>query len=218
MASVLIAPSLLACDFGQVKSEVERCRQAGADLLHLDFMDGQFVPNLSFGFPVTAAVASDFPDLPLDVHLMVENPDTYLERLAELKVSQVSVHWETCPHLHRTLQTIRGLGMRAGVAFNPHTPLQGLEHVHDLVDNIIIMTVNPGFGGQKFLASALPKVQQARQMVNTWGSKITICVDGGVNAQTGSQCVQAGADLLVAGSYLFRASNMKQALTALRPS
>lgn len=218
MSPVLVAPSLLACDFGRVHQEIDRCQSAGADLLHLDFMDGQFVPNLSFGFPITAAVAKQFPNFQLDVHLMVETPDTYLERLAELNVSQVSVHWETCPHLHRTLQTIRTLGMRAGVAFNPHTPLEGLEHVHDLVDNIIIMTVNPGFGGQKFLTSALPKIRQARQLVNGWGSEVTVCVDGGVNAQTGRQCVEAGADLLVAGSYLFGASDMKQALAALRPS
>lgn len=215
--SLKIAPSLLACDFGHMNAEVQRCLDGGADLMHLDFMDGNFVPNLSFGFPITAALAKAFPNLELDVHLMVSNPDTYLERLAELKAYQVSVHWETCPHLHRTLQTIRSLGMRAGVALNPHTPVSGLNSVSELVDNILIMTVNPGFGGQKFIESTLDKIQQAHQLAQSWGRQVMISVDGGVNQVTGPRCVEAGADLLVAGSYLFGADDLPAAVRALRP-
>lgn len=199
-----------------MESEVARCLEAGADLLHLDFMDGHFVPNLSFGFPITKALAQSFPEVELDVHLMVENPDTYLDRLAELGCYQVSVHWETCPHLHRTLGRIRELGMKAGVAFNPHTPLNGLKHVSEFLDNVLIMTVNPGFGGQSFIESTVSKIESAHKLVSTFPAPVTISVDGGVNAETGALCRSAGATLLVAGSYLFKAPDMSQAVEALR--
>jgi ribulose-phosphate 3-epimerase len=214
---VLVAPSILACDFSNMAFDLGRTLEAGADLLHLDFMDGHFVPNLSFGFPIAQAVASAFPKVRLDVHLMVTNPDDYLERLAELKVYQVSVHWETCPNLHRTLQRIRQLGMRAGVAVNPHTPLQGLEYLSEHLDNILVMTVNPGFGGQSFLAEVLPKVSAARDFGDKLGGIFHVSVDGGINAETGLRCREAGADLLVAGSYLFGAANLAGAIDALRP-
>ncbi len=215
-SSVLIAPSLLACDFSNVRGDVDRMLSAGADLFHMDFMDGHFVPNLSFGFPVTQAVARAFPDLKLDVHLMVTNPDEYLDRLAEMGVYQVSVHWESCPNLHRTLQRIRSLGMRAGVAYNPHTPIQGVEYLLEQLDNLLIMTVNPGFGGQSFLSEMLPKIRHARALSEQFGGRLTVSVDGGVNGTTGPDCVAAGANLLVAGSYLFDASNLADAITGLR--
>ncbi len=213
---VLIAPSLLACNFAKLGEDVERVTKAGADLLHMDFMDGHFVPNLSFGFPITQAVTQTFPDLKLDVHLMVTNPDEYLEKLAELGAYQVSVHWETCPNLHRTLQRIRGLGMKAGVAYNPHTPIQGVEYLLEHLDNILIMTVNPGFGGQSFLTEMLPKIRQARSTAESLGASLTVSVDGGINGKTGPACVSAGADLLVAGSYLFDSSTLAEAIQGLR--
>lgn len=214
---LLVAPSILACDFSRMAASIESILSAGADLLHLDFMDGHFVPNLSFGFPIAQAVARAFPKVRLDVHLMVTNPDDYLERLAKLECYQVSVHWETCPNLHRTLQRIRGLGMKAGVAFNPHTPLQGLEFLSEHLDNVLIMTVNPGFGGQSFLPEVLPKVRAAREFAEQRSMAMHVGVDGGINAETGPLCARAGADLLVAGSYLFEADDPAVSIAALRP-
>lgn len=211
-----IAPSLLACDFARVEAEVERCMQAGADGLHLDLMDGHFVPNLSFGFPVIAGVAKHFPSLKLDTHLMVTNPEDYIERLADLGVYQISVHWEACPHLHRILSHIRSLGIRAGVAFNPHTPMEGVRHVMDLVDCLLIMTVNPGFGGQSFLHSQLPKIRQAREFADSVSHHVYVAVDGGVDSETAPLCRESGADLMVAGSYLFKANDMGESLSKLR--
>ncbi len=197
--------------------DVSRLLESGADLLHLDFMDGHFVPNLSFGFPITQALAESFPGVALDVHLMVSNPDDYLERLAELKVYQVSVHVEVCQNLHRTLQRIRQLGMKAGLAFNPHTPLVGLEYLREVLDSLLIMTVNPGFGGQKFLSETLPKIAHARRLSDEYDAGWVVGVDGGINAKTGPLCQKAGADFLVAGSYLFGAQEPKSAIAALRP-
>jgi ribulose-phosphate 3-epimerase len=214
----LVAPSILACDFSRMTEDIERTLKAGADLLHLDFMDGHFVPNLSFGFPIAEAVAKTFPQVRLDVHLMVTNPDDYLERLATLRCYQVSVHWETCANLHRTLQRIRQLGMRAGVAFNPHTPVQGLEFLREHLDNVLIMTVNPGFGGQSFLPEVVSKIEAARAFATAQGINMHISVDGGINAETGILCANAGADLLVAGSYLFQATDLPGAIAALRPA
>ena len=214
--STLIAPSLLAADFCDLGGDVQRCLGSGADFLHLDFMDGSFVGNLSFGFCVTEAVRQRFPNAQLDVHLMVERPEAYLARLSELQVQMVSVHWETCPHLHATLQQIKDLGMRSGVAFNPHTPIDGLKHVLDLVDNILVMTVNPGFGGQKFIASQLGKIEQARAMADAVEHDVWVSVDGGVNKLTASQCRSAGANYLVAGSFLFRHSDLAAGIKSLR--
>lgn len=213
---VLVAPSLLACDFSRMGQEISRMLDAGADLLHLDFMDGHFVPNLSFGFPLAEAVARQFPQLKLDVHLMVTNPDDYLDRLAELGAYQVSVHWETCPNLHRTLQRIQNLGMRAGLAYNPHSPLLGVEYLQQYLDNFLIMTVNPGFGGQSFLAEMLPKIEAARALAEDLERKPLVSVDGGINRDTGPACVSSGANLLVAGSYLFQAADLTEAVAALR--
>lgn len=213
---VLIAPSLLACDFNRVAEEVNRCIEAGADVLHLDLMDGHFVPNLSFGFPIIEKVAAEFPDLRLDVHLMVSNPETYIQRLLELKVWQISVHWEAADHLHRLLGQIADGGARAGVAFNPHTPVESSHPISDMIDCYLIMTVNPGFGGQSFLRSQLPKIEAARKLADGAGRQAIVAVDGGVDDRTGPDCVAAGAGLLVAGSYLFKASEMKARIGALR--
>ena len=211
-----IAPSLLACDFNRIGDEVARCVEAGADVLHLDLMDGHFVPNLSFGFPIIERLAAEFPDLPLDVHLMVSNPEEYIERLLKLSAWQITVHWEAADHLHRLLGQIRSGGARAGVAFNPHTPVEGARTVADLVDCYLIMTVNPGFGGQSFLHSQLSKVKRARELADEAGGGASVSVDGGVDASSGPACVRAGADLLVAGSYLFKATDMKARIGALR--
>lgn len=216
LAQILVAPSILACDFTRMAYDIERSLEAGADLLHLDFMDGHFVPNLSFGFPITEAVAKAFPEVRLDVHLMVTNPDDYLDRLAEIGCYQVTVHWETCPNLHRSLQRIRALGMRAGVAYNPHSPLQGLEFLQEHLDNVLVMTVNPGFGGQSFLSSVVPKIAAARAFAVQHRPDMHVSVDGGINAETGAICAAAGADLLVAGSYLFGAGDISRAVSALR--
>jgi ribulose-phosphate 3-epimerase len=213
---VLIAPSLLACDFNRMGEEIQRCVDAGADVLHLDLMDGHFVPNLSFGFPIVERVAQDFPDLRLDVHLMVSNPQDYIQRLLDLKVWQISVHWEAAPHLHRLLVQIKDGGARAGVAFNPHTPVEGAHTISDLIDCFLIMTVNPGFGGQSFLDSQLPKIKKARSMAESSGHGASVGVDGGIDARSGPVCTKAGADLLVAGSYLFKASDMRVRVGALR--
>ncbi len=214
--SILVAPSLLASDFSQLGAEVERCNEAGADLLHLDLMDGHFVPNLSYGFPVIESLAKRFPDCKLDVHLMVSNPQDYVERLARIGVYQISVHWEACTHLHRVLSAIRDAGVRAGLAFNPHTPISGAKWVQDLVDCYLIMTVNPGFGGQSFIHSQLQKVRDARALAETQSRPVFVSVDGGVDAQTGRLSVEAGADLLVAGSYLFGASDMGSRIAGLK--
>lgn len=213
---VLIAPSLLACDFSRVGEEIRRCVEAGADLLHLDLMDGHFVPNLSFGFPIVESISREFPELRLDVHLMVSNPQDYIERLLDLKVWQISVHWEAAPHLHRLLGQIKQGGANAGVAFNPHTPVEGAHTVLDLLDCFLIMTVNPGFGGQSFLTSQVSKIEKARSMVKSIDRKVRVAVDGGVDGESGPACLKAGADLLVAGSYLFKASDMKARVGTLR--
>ena len=212
----LIAPSLLACDFNRVGEEVRRCQEAGADVLHLDLMDGHFVPNLSFGFPIIERLVKQFPDLPMDVHLMVSNPQEYIPRLLDLGMWQISVHWEAATHLHRLLGQIRDGGARAGVAFNPHTPVEQAEYLVDVIDCYLIMTVNPGFGGQSFLSSQVPKIEKARSMALSSGREVHVCVDGGVDAQTGPVCVKAGADALVAGSYLFKAADMKAGIEALK--
>ena len=213
--SVRIAPSILAADFARLGEEARAVAAAGADWLHLDIMDGHFVPNISFGPAVVKALRREVA-IPFDVHLMIAPADPYLAAFAEAGADLISVHPEAGPHLHRTLQTIRGLGKRAGVVLNPATPVQAVEHVLDLADLILVMTVNPGFGGQSFLESQLPKIAALRRMIDATGREIALQVDGGVTAETAPRCIAAGADVLVAGTAVFGAPDYAAAITALR--
>lgn len=203
MAAPLICPSILASDFARLGEEVAAIERAGADWIHVDVMDGHFVPNLTLGPDVMKALRPH-TSLPFDVHLMVAPVDPWLEAFREAGAGVLTVHPESGPHLHRTLGRIRQLGARAGVVFNPATPLSILEEVVDLVDLVLIMSVNPGFGGQKFIPSALTKIERARAILDRAGSTATLQVDGGVTADNAGACTAAGADALVAGTAVFR--------------
>jgi ribulose-phosphate 3-epimerase len=214
-ARIRIAPSLLAADFARLGEEARAVAAAGADWLHLDIMDGHFVPNISYGPVVVAALRRHCP-IPFDVHLMIAPADPYLEGFAKAGADLISVHPEAGPHLHRTLQTIRGLGKRAGVVLNPATSVAAVENVLDLCDLILVMSVNPGFGGQSFLDSQLPKIAALRRMIDRSGREIALQVDGGVTAATAPRCIAAGADVLVAGTAVFGAPDYAAAIAALR--
>lgn len=202
----LIAPSLLAADFTRLGEEIKMVNQSKADWIHCDVMDGHFVPNISFGLPVIEQIKK-IAEKPLDVHLMISDPDKYLERFKNAGADILTVHYETCPHLHRTVGAIRELGMKAGVAINPHTPVQMLIDIMHDIDLILLMTVNPGFGGQKFIPGSYKRLVTLRQMVNTLAPNALIEVDGGVNLETGRQLFMAGADVLVTGNYIFTATD-----------
>ena len=211
----LIAPSLLAADFTRLGDDIRMVNQSMADWIHCDVMDGHFVPNISFGIPVIEQIKK-VAEKPLDVHLMISDPDKYLERFKEAGADILTVHYETCPHLHRTIGAIRELGMKAGVAINPHTPVQLLiDIMHDL-DLILLMTVNPGFGGQKFIQGSYKRLVTLRQMVNTLSPDTLIEVDGGVNLDTGRQLFMAGADVLVAGNFVFSSADPTGTIEALK--
>lgn len=213
--SVRIAPSILAADFTRLGEQIRDAEKAGADLIHIDVMDGRFVPNLSFGGLIVEA-ARRSTSLPLDVHLMIVEPDHLLADFAEAGANAISVHVEICPNLHRTLQAIKSLGCRAGVAMNPHTPASAVSEVLHLLDEIIVMSVNPGYGGQVFLPEVLPKVRQLRQMIAAGGRAIDIEIDGGINTETAAICVEAGANVLIAGSAVFNSRfTMQQGIDAL---
>lgn len=197
-----ISPSLLSSDFSNLERDVRRVTAAGAESIHCDIMDGTFVPNITFG-PMVIKSIRDKTDLPLNCHLMIEHPETILNEFIKAGGDMIQVHAETCPHLHRTIQQIKEAGAKAGVALNPSTPLCMVENVMNDIDELLIMTVNPGFGGQAFISTMLPKIAAARKMVEATGRDITICIDGGVNAETCRLVVEAGADVLVAGSYVF---------------
>jgi ribulose-phosphate 3-epimerase len=214
-ARIRIAPSLLAADFARLGEEARAVAAAGADWLHLDIMDGHFVPNISYG-PVVVAALRRHCAIPFDVHLMIAPADPYLEGFAKAGADLISVHPEAGPHLHRTLQTIRGLGKRAGVVLNPATSVAAVENVLDLCDLILVMSVNPGFGGQSFLDSQLPKIAALRRMIDRSGREIALQVDGGVTAATAPCCIAAGADVLVAGTAVFGAPDYAAAIAGLR--
>ena len=211
----LIAPSVLSCDFANIQRDVEMINESDADWFHVDIMDGVFVPNMSFGFPVIKAI-NKHAKKPLDVHLMIVNPDQYIQQFADSGADVLTVHYEACPHLHRTVQAIRAAGMKAGVALNPHTNVDLLENVINDIDMVLIMSVNPGFGGQKFIQNACNKVSQVKSLADKHGAEILIEVDGGVNLDTGKQLLDAGADVLVAGSFVFNSDNPSDTVTKLK--
>ena len=211
----MIAPSLLAANFLQLGDEIRMVNTSSADWIHCDIMDGHFVPNISFGLPVVEQIKK-IAEKPMDVHLMISDPDRFLERFKEAGADILTVHYETCPHLHRTVGAIRELGMKAGVAINPHTPVQMLIDILHDVDLILLMTVNPGFGGQTFIQGSYKRLVTLRQMVNTLAPNALIEVDGGVNLDTGRQLFMAGADVLVAGNYVFSSENPIATIEALK--
>lgn len=202
----VIAPSLLSADFGNLARDVEMVNCSDAGWFHLDIMDGVFVPNISYGFPVVKAMARQARK-PLDAHLMIVEPDRYLALFKEAGVEWLSVHYEACPHLHRTVQHIHDLGMKAGVALNPHTPITLLEDIVCDLDYVVLMSVNPGFGGQSFIEHSFDKLSRLKEMCLSKGSKALIEIDGGVNAENAGALARAGADILVAGSAVFKASS-----------
>lgn len=212
---IKIAPSILAADFAKLGQEVQEVEKAGADWIHIDVMDGHFVPNITMG-PIVVDALRPLTELPLDVHLMIENPDRYIEDFAKAGADYITVHVEACPHLHRTIQLIRSFGVKPGVVLNPHTPIETIQHVLEDIDLVLFMTVNPGFGGQKFIQSVVPKVEALSQTIKDKGLSVDIQIDGGINEETIVPCAQAGANVFVAGSAIFGKQDRAQALQAIK--
>lgn len=211
----IIAPSILSADFTTLGQEIKTVEEAGADWIHIDVMDGQFVPNISYG-PIIVDACNKVTDLPLDVHLMIEKPDHLIPEFIKAGADLISVHAEACTHLHRTIQLIKGAGIKAGVALNPATSLTGLEWVIEELDFVLIMSVNPGFGGQKFIESSVEKIEQLSGLIEETGSSAIIQVDGGISLATIKEVADAGAESFVAGSAIFNTPDYKETITALR--
>ena len=211
----IVSPSLLAADFLHLDSDIEMINRSEAEWLHLDVMDGVFVPNISFGFPVLEAVASKCKKA-LDVHFMIVHPEQYIRQTAKLGAMMMNVHYEACTHLHRTIQEIHDAGMKAGVTLNPSTPVSVLEDIICDVDMVLLMSVNPGFGGQKFIENPIGKVKRLRKLINEKGSHALIEVDGGVQGETAPRLVDAGVDVLVSGSYVFKSNTPEAVIHSLR--
>ena len=211
----LVSPSLLSADFGALDRDIDMLNRSDADMLHIDVMDGVFVPNISFGFPVIKFIERSAKK-PLDVHLMIVDPDRYVSQVRDCGAAIMNVHYEACTHLHRVIQQIKQAGMKAAVTLNPSTPVSMLEEIITEVDMVLLMSVNPGFGGQSFIRQTIDKVARLRQLIISSGSKATIEVDGGINLRTGAEVVAAGADILVAGNFVFYAPNPIETITALK--
>ena len=212
---MILAPSLLAADFGNLQQAIEMVNASEADWFHIDIMDGVFVPNISYGMPVLSVIQKHATK-PLDVHLMIVDPSRYISTFAKLGSDILTVHYEACTHLHRTLQAIKAEGMKAGVALNPHTPVSVLEDIIQDVDVLLLMSVNPGFGGQSFIENTYKKVRQAKTLIEQAGASTLIEIDGGVNLKNAKALVEAGADALVAGSFVFNAANPTQTIADLK--
>lgn len=215
MKTAQVSPSLLSADFGNLNADIQKVNESFADYFHLDIMDGIFVPNISFGFPVIKAVKAK-AQKPLDVHLMIEKPDRYISQFKAAGADMLTVQYEACPHLHRTLQSIRAAGMKTGVALNPHTPVSLLEHIIAETDLLLIMSVNPGFGGQSFITESYQKIQSAAELIARKSAPTLISVDGGVDNTNARALCDAGADILVSGSFLFKAPNFEAAVSQLK--